>query len=572
MSSHIDKGRGDLETWQRERPRNFLDADPNFQRVLQMYMGEGYKENWPMINRAGGLAATRMDELARICSEDNALPVLDRFDNLGVRREEIKFHPAYYDLGAMIWSTAVVAVLKDPGNEVLSGALAYLLSHNGEAGHICPVACTAGLVKLLQAAGTDQQREHFLPLLLQTDYSRRIHASQFITEIQGGSDVGANDCVAEPDEANGLFRISGEKWFCSVADAGVFVITARPSDAAEGTRGLGLFLVPRMINGENNNFGIRRLKTKLGTRSLATAEIEFWGALADPILPLEDGFKQLVSIVLDTSRAINAVAACGIMRRAFIEAQSYAQHRLAFGQRIADFPAVQELLARMKVLSYAATASTMRLLHMGDRVALGCEGAEELAHARRIQVMINKYWTARQCSDVVRMGIEVLGGNGTIEDFSVLPRLYRDTAVLENWEGTHNTLGAQVLRDFTQRQLHYFWIEELRDALGSIDLPQLEPHRQRGHELLEQLSVRLEQLLEGDPAEASLFIRPLMDRMCELSAFAALLRELAWESTREIDSDKPQVVDLFHRVYVDRCATHQIDGFAERIKTVSSCL
>ena len=571
MTSKIDKGRADLQSWERKKPRNFLDADPNLQRVLQMYLGEAYNTNWPMLHRCGAMAATRMDELARRSNLDDALPELVRFDNMGERHEEVVFHPSYYDLGAMVWSTAVVAVLEKPGNEVLSSALAYMLSHNGEAGHICPVACTAGLVKLLQAAGTEQQREHFLPLLLQTDYSRRIHASQFVTEVQGGSDVGANDCVAKHDPYSGLYRLQGEKWFCSVADAGVFVVTARPKDADEGTRGLGLFLVPRMINGVNNNFGIRRLKTKLGTRSLATAEIEFWDSLADPILPLESGFKHLVGIVLDTSRGYNAVAACGMMRRAFLEAQSYAQHRLAFGKAIMDFPALQEILARMKVLHFAATATTMRAMHMGDLVATG-RASEELATARRIHVMINKYWTSRMCSDVVRMGIEVLGGNGTIEDFSVLPRLYRDTAVLENWEGTHNTLCAQVLRDFAQRQLHYFWIEELREALDKVDLPQLAPHRQRAGELLDDIAAQIEQLLEGDADQASLLFRPLVDRMCVLGAFVSLLLELCWESSQQIDSDKPQVVDLFHRLYVDGCETRAIDGYAKLIKTVASSI
>jgi len=567
MTSKIDKGRGDLQSWVRKRPRNYLDSDSNLQRVLQMYLGEGYHANWPMLHRAGAMSATQIDELTRRSNEDDALPKLERFDNVGQRQEDVVFHPSYYDLGALIWSTAVVAVLEKPGNEVLSAALAYMLSHNGEAGHICPVACTAGLVKLLQATGTDQQKEHFLPLLLQTDYSRRMHASQFITEIQGGSDVGANDCEAVPDEETGMYHISGEKWFCSVADAGVFLMTARPTGADEGTKGLGLFLVPRMVNGQNNNFGIRRLKTKLGTRSLATAEIEFWGALADPILPLEGGFKNLVGVVLDTSRGYNAVAACGMMRRAFLEAQTYAQHRLAFGSPIIVFPAVQETIARMKVLQQAATAATLRIMHMGDLVATG-QAPEDLQTARRIQVMINKYWTSRVCTDVIRMGIEVLGGNGTVEDFSVLPRLYRDTMVLENWEGTHNTLCAQVLRDFAQRQLHFYWIEELREALGRVELPQLQPHRERAGELLDSIAETIERLLEGDAAEASLFFRPLVDRMCVLSAFVSLLLELSWEASQQIDSDKPQVVDLFHRLYVDRCETHEIDDFAGLIHTV----
>ncbi len=299
-----------LAAWQAHKPTDYLQSDLNIQRVLQMHMDKAYSRHQPQLRNAGSLSASRMDSLAINSNRDENLPRLSRFSNIGVRTEEVIFHPDYHALGAQIWATGLLAVLAQPGNELLSSALAYFVAHNGEAGHACPVACTAGLIKLLQQVGSTEQKSRYLPQLLETNYAKRLHGAQFVTEIQGGSDVAAINCIATPDaKRNGLYRINGEKWFCSVVDAGLFVLAARPDGAPQGTQGLALFLIPRTVEGAVNNFTIRRLKYKLGTRSMASAEIDFNGALAEPIGPLEKGFKNLVGIVLDTSRVHNAVVA-----------------------------------------------------------------------------------------------------------------------------------------------------------------------------------------------------------------------------------------------------------------------
>ena len=231
-----------------------------------------------------------MNELAIESNLDQNLPQLQSVGPLGETLEHIVFHPSYHELGALVWGTGVLSLLTEPGNDTVAGVHAYVMAHNGEAGHLCPVACTAGAIKLIQELGTAEQKGAYLPRLLDSDYTKRLQASQFLTEVQGGSDVGANSCTASRDE-HGRFRIHGEKWFCSVADAGLFVVTARPLGGVPGTKGLGLFLVPRRIGGQLNGFHIRRLKSKLGTRSMATGEFEFHGALAEPIGPLGDGFK-----------------------------------------------------------------------------------------------------------------------------------------------------------------------------------------------------------------------------------------------------------------------------------------
>jgi acyl-CoA dehydrogenase len=506
-----------------------FDRDPFFGRVLRRHLGARYAECESQLRRVAEETGPELNKLVIESNRDENLPLLRRHDADGRPIEEVVFHPAYHAVGKVFWSSGVLAVLREPGSEVLCGAIAYLLDQHGEAGHGCPVACTAGAIKLLQKLGSDDQRKHYLPSLLEINYDRRLHAAQFVTEVQGGSDVGLNACQAVP-EANrpGYYRISGEKWFCSVADAGVFVVSARVEGAPTGTKGLGLFLVPRMINDIPNGFALRRLKYKLGTRSMATGEIEFDGALGEAIGPLEDGFRHLVGIVLDTSRVHNALGACGLMRRAFVEAHSFAQTRLAFDRRIIEFPQVKEILARMKLRTMAGLATTFRLLAMTDRVGT-VETNDDFAAARRIGVMINKYWTAVASALTIREGIEILGGNGTIEDFSVLPRLYRDAIVLESWEGTHNTLCAQVLRDFASRGLHRAWLGQLGGEIEGLIQSELGHHVAWVRDLHRAVSDRIQLLVASDPETAAAHIRHVVDWMCRLTDVVGLLTQAQWD-------------------------------------------
>jgi alkylation response protein AidB-like acyl-CoA dehydrogenase len=545
-----ERGREDLMAWRTTLARDPLAADPFFRALARRRLGEGWTAAEPRL-RAAADAARDVDADVFETNRDEHLPVLRRHDALGHDREEVLFHAAHHRIGRAFWQSGVLAALGEPGREVLSGALAYLLDRNGEAGHACPVACTAGAIKLLQRAGTPEQRARWLPALLDTDYDRRLHAAQFVTEVQGGSDVGLNACVAEPVAgAPGRYRITGEKWFCSVADAGLFVVSARPVDAPAGTKGLGLFLVPRLLDGRPNGFRLRRLKLKLGTRSMPTGEIEFDGALGEAIGPLDHGFRNLVGVVLDTSRVHNAVAACGILRRAFEEAQAYAAHREAFERRIGGYAAVAERVARIKLSLQASLATTFRILDWSDRIDTGRADAG-LVGARRIAVMINKYWTALACTRGVRDAIEVLGGNGTIEDFSPLPRLYRDAIVIESWEGTHNTLIAQVLRDFATRGLHEAWLAAAAAETTELERELPGAHAALARRLLDEVRGRIARLAGAAPARAEAAGRHVVDRMCVLTDWLALCGQLAWERGAGVEPGLADAVEAYRRLHVE---------------------
>jgi acyl-CoA dehydrogenase len=469
--------------------------------------------------RVVGPAAARYEQRSH-------LPELSRWDGLGRRTEAVSFDPAYDTAGTAVWASGLVALSGTPGTAFEQATLLYLLSLEGEAGHACPATCTNGLARALRRAADDDVRDRFLPALVDPDFATAVRGSQFLTEVQGGSDVGANVCRAVA-QGDGSYRITGEKWFCSVADAGQFFLTARIDGGPGGTRGLGSFVVPRTVDDAPNGFALRRLKDKLGTRGLASGEIDFDGAVAWPIGPVEHGFRTAVNIVLNTSRWMTAVGDAGMMRRAYLEASAYALHRQAFGRSIGEFPAVQRTLADMAAVSTGALHLVLVLTGLEDRIDAGAAGEEDVL-LHRFLVNLAKYLVSCQASEVVRAGIEVLGGNGAIEDFSVLPRLYRDALVYESWEGSHNVLVAQVLNDLRRLPILDVVAVRLRAAASAAT------DRRLATRLEEELAAALASTARcvADEAAGAWHFRDVVGRIGVLAEAALLVEageeEMSW--------------------------------------------
>jgi len=457
------------------------------------------------------------------------LPELARWDGFGEAAEAVRFDPSYHEAGAAVWASGVVARAGEAGRAPEQAVLLGLLSLEGEAGHACPATCTIGLARALRRRAAPEVRDRFLPPLLDTDRQRAERASQFLTEAQGGSDVGANTTRAEPDGPH-RWRIHGEKWFCSVADADQFLLTARVAGGPAGTRGLGCFVVPRTLEGRPNGFRIRRLKEKLGTRGMASAEIDFEGALAWPVGPVEEGFKTAVGIVLNTSRWLTAVGSTGMMRRAAMEADAYARCRKAFGTPIGAFPATRRTIGRMWAETLGAQAAVWRLTLLDERLDRD-EGTDDDVALHRLLVNALKLHTSLVATRVVRDGIEVLGGNGTIEEFSVLPRLYRDAIVYESWEGTHNVLVAQVLADMGRLDL----LGAYQRHLGAL----LARDEGRDAEVLADLAERARRALaeaSSDPGPGAVVAREQLE-VCMRVLAAAELTAAATATTVPVPSD-----------------------------------
>jgi alkylation response protein AidB-like acyl-CoA dehydrogenase len=475
-------------------------------------------------------------------NRDENLPALRRFDGNGNRTEEVVFHPAYHEMGRTIYGSGIMKMYDNPGDDVVQMAMFYMFMQNGEAGHNCPLACTAGAIKLLTRVGSDDLQAKYLPRLLDPDYDTHLHASQFLTELQGGSDVGANATVAVSRD-DGTYRLYGEKWFCSVADAGIFVLTARPEGAPEGTKGLMTFIAPRYLDdGVLNHFELKRLKYKIGTRSMASAEIDLNGLVAYAVGKAGEGFKHVVDIVLNTSRLYNGFAAAAIVRRSHVEAKAFAAAREAFGKPIVQFPLIRRSLAFLRLESALQLASSLHVADLAGKIA--AEAADENeGKAFRFLVNANKYVTSIGCTRAVREAIEVLGGNGTIEEFSVLPRLYRDAIVLESWEGTHNVLCQQLLRDMARYRIQQPVFSYARERIERLAQGDFEATAASIGTALAEVEKQCETLLAMEANDAQLHIRAWIDAAMVALQALDLLHEAAAESARGEDTGKKALLD-----------------------------
>ncbi len=528
MAYEVEQGRADLLEFEGEQCRNFWRADPHLRRVLQHLAGPDAFARWePDLESFGGVCAGPLDRAVRLNNLNENLPLADRFSPYGARTEEVRHHPSYHEAGRYIYGSGIAPLLAEPGNNLHALALFYLSSHDGEGGHNCPMACTAGVVKTLVALGSTELKDRYLGRLTSTDYELLAHGAQFLTEVQGGSDVGTNAVKAVPvDPGAGTWRLHGEKWFCSNVTADLALVTARPEGAGKGTDGLGLFLMPRRLpDGSLNAFSIRRLKDKVGTRTLATAELDLDGAFAWQVGPLDRGFRNVMTYVIDSSRVFNAVGCAGISRRACLVAHGYARRRRAFDAPIIRYPMVQETLVDMRSETAAMVSGVFHAVHLLDEAERGSASSDEWAFLR-VAINLNKTRTAISSHEVVLLGIEILGGNGTIETFSVLPRLLRDNVVYENWEGSHNVLLMQVLRDCQRKRVHQGYFSHLK--------AQARAHA-RLADAVSETERAFEEVLTAEAATSSLQMRIFGSRMAWLQ----------WAAAMAADDTDPELVEHF---------------------------
>jgi len=401
-----------------------------------------------LVARFGRSAATSWRQIADRVEQSEYLPFVERRGPYNNNNNEIAEVNLPAETRAVLAEVHGSGIWRASLDERARYALVYLLNQNGEFGVTCSTACTDGLVRLLRAFGDDPRSREVVDQLERATPERWIHGAQFVTEIQGGSDAASNLVRAEP-VADGLYALTGQKWFCSNPTADYWLVTARADGAPEGPRGVGLFCVPRLHEGAPNGHRILRLKDKLGTRALPTAELELEGALGWPVGPLDAGLKNMVAIVLTTSRIHNIVAAAGFARRAAREAHAYARFRQAFGRRIEEQPLLAASLREIAHTADLAEAGAFAVVDAWAPAMAGRVDAEQALWAR-VLVSIAKAVATRRSPGHVYAAMMVFGGNGIEERFCALPRLWRDAAILETWEGPYTLLLMQALRDLVR--------------------------------------------------------------------------------------------------------------------------
>src|SRR3981189_3178232 len=425
---------------------NFYRADPALTDLLRIPLPDArFRHVGPHLDRVGAVAGGPLDECARMA--DRHVPVLHQRDRFGRDAQWIEYHPAYRELeNAAFGEFGIHAMSHRKG--ILGWPQTYpvvakhaftFLFNQAEFGMGCPINVTDGCAKLLSRFGDEALKEKYLDGLTQTDMSKLTQGGQFMTEKEGGSDVGklTTTAVREGDH----WRLTGEKWFCSNADAKVVMLLARPQGAEGGTRGVGLFLMPRSLDdGSPNHYRIVRLKDKLGTRSMASGEIKLEGAIAYAVGKLDRGFVQMAEMI-NSSRLSNGVKSTALMRRAYHDAMTVAKGRVVFGQRIIDLPLARRQL--MKIMLATEQALSMSFL-TADALDRAEAGSQDAAALLRILTPTLKFRATRDARKVCGDALEMRGGIGYIEEFATA-RLLRDAHLGSIWEGTGNIVALDAL-------------------------------------------------------------------------------------------------------------------------------
>lgn len=509
------------------RGLNFFDADPNLAFAVAHYAGaEEFARALPHLRELGEVAGGELDELAMLA--DQHPPALRSFDAEGQRIDAVDYHPAYVrmqELGFSRYGFAAMShrdgVLGWPGRvpHVVKYALSYLFVQ-GEFGLFCPISMTDSAARVVDRFGPDELRKRYLPGLTSTDFGTLLQSAQLLTERTGGSDVGANECEARED-ANGDWRLWGEKWFCSNAGADVHLTLARPEGASGGTAGLGMFLVPKLLpDGSRNSYVVRRLKEKLGSRSMPTGEYEFQGAVAYQVGEIGRGFAQMAEMI-NVSRLSNGMRAAAIMRRSLLEAVVHARGRAAFGQPLFELPLLREQVFEMVLDVEAALSIVLYAAKCLDEADGGSEFHELLV---RIVTPLIKYANCRQARSTAGMAMNIRGGNGYIEEW-VNPKLLRDAHLGSIWEGAENVVALDVARAASRQRAHDALFRDLSARLAALKdadvLREAAPVEAAGRAIAE----RFEKLLAATPAEREPKMTAMCDRLAALVCCTLLFEE-----------------------------------------------
>jgi hypothetical protein len=424
---------------------NFYLADPVLADLLRIYLPDAlFRHIEPHLDRLGELAGGHLDESARLA--DRHTPVLHARDKFGRDTQTIEYHPAYRELeNAAFGQFGIHAmsirkgILGWPDKYPVTAKHAFtFLFNQAEFGLGCPINVTDGCAKLLANFGSEALKQRYLDGLAQTEMAKLTQGGQFMTEKEGGSDVGTLTTSAVQDGDH--WRLYGEKWFCSNADAKVVMLLARPEGAPPGTRGIGLFLMPRFLDdGSQNHYRIVRLKDK--PRSMASGEIKLEGAVAYAVGKLDRGFVQMAEMV-NSSRLSNGVKSTALMRRAYHDAMTVANNRVVFGSRIVERPLGRRQLMKIMLATEQALSMSFMTADALDRAEAGSQDAAALL---RILTPTLKFRATRDARKVCGDALEMRGGIGYIEEFATA-RLLRDAHLGSIWEGTGNIVALDVLK------------------------------------------------------------------------------------------------------------------------------
>ncbi|PLX36819.1 MAG: isovaleryl-CoA dehydrogenase [Hyphomicrobiales bacterium] len=447
--------------------RNLLKTDPVLRTVLDGVLDPQSEGELAKLGAYCG--SQEAAEMARLANEN--VPRIRTHDAQGRRLDTVDYHPAYHALmrrsaEAGLHCSTFERGGAEAGRRFQLRAARYYLMAQLECGHLCPMTMTNAALATLQTepnliakwgGGVVERRydHRFLP----AEKKIALTLGMGMTEKQGGTDVRANTTRAERGE-DGLYRLTGHKWFLSAPMSDAFLVLAQAPE------GLSCFLMPRFLpDGEVNGLKLQRLKDKLGNRSNASSEVEFSGAGAWLVGEEGAGVKTIIEMVTLT-RLDCAVSSAGLMRAALARAVHHTRHRHVFGRPLVEQPLMTRLLADMALDVAAATALSMRLAHAFDGRA---ESETEAAFAR-LMTPAAKYWICKSAPPLIAEAMECLGGNGYIEEGD-LARISREAPVNAIWEGSGNVMCLDVMRALEREpEVLDLVLDDIKSDLGEHSL------------------------------------------------------------------------------------------------------
>ena len=495
---------------------NFYESDKILKNYLERaVLTESLDYMNDKLEALGMKAASLMDVLSQ--DADKYGPKLSKRTPYGEDIDRIDFHPSYWLLLEIAANSEMFHVKYDPElRKKLSsdrhqlGFAAGQIYAMSELGQYCPLCMTDGAAYIIDRYCSKEDKDRLLPKLSSPEAKDFYTGAMFLTEKAGGSDVGANRAKAVRSDSN-YHTIIGEKWFCSNANADVMMVLARTDTIMKGTKGLSLFLVEKILeNGEKNSMEIVRLKDKMGVRSMATAEILLQGTKGKLIGEEGNGFK-IMAEMINMSRLYNAVAAVGAMRRGIAEAWQYLSFRTTFGKTVTSHALIRDNFYELGSKYVAGFLLVWRTIRAMDAAENGDEDEKRLM---RILIPMAKWWTAEQSVYTVRACMELIGGNGYIEDF-IMPKLFRDVNVLPIWEGSGNIIVLDILRAIKKTDALDLLIEEIQ----SVSDKKMDTELNKLLSLIDDLEGE-----EQDTVETS--CKYLFDRLIHIYQLALIKKEM----------------------------------------------
>jgi len=452
---------------------DFYADDPFLQKTLKYFAGDEFVELDLKLREFSPKVSFRWRPLTDTGGKPNKLPYVEHYNAYNQRIDRIVRAAETLQLEKEIFSEGLFSSKVTAWEGM---AKRYLLFQLGEFGVMCPITCTEGLVALIQQFPEDHTPDVKAILKHCTEgFDGKFGiGAQFMSEIQGGSDIPSNLLEAVPEDDR--YRLYGSKFFTSAVHADYAVVTAKVSDSED----IGTFVVPSWMPGNKekemrNNYRINRIKWKMGTAEVPTAELEYEGAICYSIGPTNRGVANAVGIVLSLSRIGIGISSAADITRAAREAQLYAEFRDVFGTKIGEWALANQQVRDLVHEAQRCLAGVCKIYalyqELGGRLQPGLASDEALEIQRRRfllreLIIMQKLVTAYDSVDALRKAISIFGGHGVIEDFCSLPRIFRDVAVNELWEGPRNVLLMQLFRDIGRAAEFYPPDQFLGDLLS----------------------------------------------------------------------------------------------------------